>query len=167
MSARKNPNPIKTQWLPNRGWWYGQFHERWYQPGIGCVRSCDHQHYGLWSPPMPPQVDGKTNNVTFKTNRIDQWKDTIQSFFGESKSCMLKRGSVIKVTFDIKGKTYLVKINFYKPGSMVLEGAKCTKFTEKYLGTLTSRLENENQPQQESLKYVKHDWLIILPWVLQ
>ena len=41
-------------------------------------------------PQCHPQVDGKTNNVTVKTNRIDQWKDTILSFFGESKSCILK-----------------------------------------------------------------------------
>ena len=86
----------------------------------------------------------------FKTNRIDQWKDTILSFFGEFKSCILKGGSVIKVTFDIKGKSYVVKINFYKTGSVVLQGAKCTKFTEMYFGTLKSRLKNKNQPHQES-----------------
>ena len=27
------------------------------------------------------QSDGKTNNVTFKTNRIEQWKESIVSFF--------------------------------------------------------------------------------------
>ena len=44
----------------------------------------------------------------------------------------------------------MVKINFYKTGSVVLQGAKCTKFTEMYFGMLKSRLENENQPHQES-----------------
>ena len=37
-------------------------------------------------PPCHPQVDDKTNNVTFKTNRIDQWKDRILSFFGGLKT---------------------------------------------------------------------------------
>ena len=55
-------------------------------------------------PQNHPQVDGKINNVTFKTDRPDEWKSAILSYFGESRSCSIKDGSVIKVSFDFKGR---------------------------------------------------------------
>jgi hypothetical protein len=48
------------------------------------------------------QCDGKINNVTFKTLRIQLWKSVLVNYFGKSKTNVQtqKTGVVIKVIFD-------------------------------------------------------------------
>ena len=100
--------------------------------------------------PQPhPQVDGKINNVTFKTNRPEKWKQTIMSYFGESRTCLLKEGSVIKVNFDIKGRSYSIKINFYDSGSVVIQGVKCTIFADMHFEMLKHKVEYGGEPHEE------------------
>ncbi|CAC5397837.1 unnamed protein product [Mytilus coruscus] len=93
-----------------------------------------------------PQSDGKTNNVTFKTSpsRIELWKKTIISHFGQSKTILLKEGSVIKVTCDINtDKNCSIKINFFNTGSVVIQGAKCTAFSDQYFSKLKSKIDSD------------------------
>ena len=61
------------------------------------------------------QVDGKTNNVSFKTlpSRIEAWQNSLKSLFGEEKTST-KNDTVIKITCDIEAeKNCSIKINFY------------------------------------------------------
>jgi hypothetical protein len=78
------------------------------------------------------QCDGKINNVTFKTLRIQLWKSVLVNYFGKSKTNVQtqKTGVVIKVIFDTKKekKNNSVKINMYESGSVVIQGAKAQYF---------------------------------------
>ncbi|CAG2236765.1 unnamed protein product [Mytilus edulis] len=62
--------------------------------------------------------------------------------FGQSKTTLLKEGSVIKVSCDINtDKNCSIKINFFNTGSVVIQGAKCTAFSDQYFTTLKSKIE--------------------------
>lgn len=63
-------------------------------------------------------------------------KKTIISHFGQSKTTLLKEGSVIKVSCDINTDK-----NFFNTGSVVIQGAKCTAFSDQYFTTLKSKIE--------------------------
>ena len=85
------------------------------------------------------QEDGKTNNVSFKTTRINVWKAVIINYFGKSKTNVnnQKTGCVIKTSFDTESdKNNTVKINLFNTGSVVIQGAKCTKFADLFLDQL-------------------------------
>ena len=85
------------------------------------------------------QGDAKTNNVSFKTTRIDVWKAVIINYFGKSKTNVnnQKTGCVIKTSFDTESdKNNTVKINLFNTGSVVIQGAKCTKFADLFLDKL-------------------------------
>ena len=75
------------------------------------------------------QIDGETNNVYFKTlsSRIEVWQNSKKSFFGNEKTPTIKNGTEVKITCDIEAdKNCLNKVKFYKTGSVVIQGAKCT-----------------------------------------
>ena len=91
------------------------------------------------SPRTHLQGDGKINNVTFQTppNRIDLWKNTLVNYFSPEKTTMLKNGSVIKIICDIDTvQNCTIKVNFYKTGVVLIQGAKCAKFCERYFDTI-------------------------------
>ena len=81
------------------------------------------------------QVDGKTNNVSFKTDRIKVWKAVIINHFGKTKTNIQPRraGEVFKVTFDTNSS---VKINIFDSGSVVIQGAKCVVFADTFFNSL-------------------------------
>jgi hypothetical protein len=66
------------------------------------------------------QCDGKINNVTFKTLRIQLWKSVLVNYFGKSKTNVQtqKTGVVIKVIFDTEKekKTILLKLTCMNRG---------------------------------------------------
>ncbi|CAC5355282.1 unnamed protein product [Mytilus coruscus] len=99
------------------------------------------------------QCDGRTNNVTFKTEHTEEWKNVLLSYFGNDASHLIKDGgnpSVIKVTpTDESGTVFQIKINIYKTGSIVIQGAKCVLFEEKYFQILKDKvvkIAEEAQP---------------------
>ena len=73
------------------------------------------------------------------------------SYIGESKSCLLKVGSVIEVNFDIKGRSYSIRINFYDSGSVVIQGVNCTIFVDMHFEVLKHKVEHGEEPYQEIL----------------
>lgn len=82
-------------------------------------------------PVIHKQCDGRTNNVTFKTDHPDDWKKTILTYFGYKSELIADGGnpSVVKVTFnDDSGNTFSSKVNIYRTGSIVIQGSKCTFF---------------------------------------
>ena len=96
-------------------------------------------------PQKHPQVDGKTNNVSFKTNIIKIWKAVIVSHFGKTKTNIQPRraGEVYKVTFDTNSS---VKINIFDSGSVVIRGAKCVVFADTFFNNLKFKCDkNENK----------------------
>ena len=91
------------------------------------------------------QGDRKTNNVSFETtpDRIEKWKQAVSSYFGDSKVSTLKSGATLKVSLDSDDdKNGCVKINFYKTGSVVILGTKCSTFNEMYFSELKLRVDN-------------------------
>ena len=91
------------------------------------------------------QCDGKINNVTLKTLRIQLWKSVLVNYFGKSKTNVQtqKTGVVIKVIFDTeKEKNNSVKINMYD--SVVIQGAKCTVFSDAFFHKLKQECDNKN-----------------------
>ncbi|CAC5413973.1 unnamed protein product [Mytilus coruscus] len=97
------------------------------------------------TPVIHTQCDGKTNNVSFKTLRSECWKQAIINYFGRAKACLLKKGSVIKVIFESeKNNNSTVKINFYKTGSIVIQGQKCTQFSDSYFEVIKGKLYQNN-----------------------
>ena len=105
------------------------------------------------NPLIHKQSDGRTNNVTFKTEHTEVWKNVLLSHFGNDASHLIKDGgnpSVIKVTpTDESGTVFQIKINIYKTGSIVIQGAKCAKFEEKYFQILKDevvKIVQEAQP---------------------
>ncbi|CAG2192386.1 unnamed protein product [Mytilus edulis] len=99
------------------------------------------------------QCDGRTNNVTFKTEHTEVRKNVLLSYFGYDASHLIKdvgNPSVIKVTpTDESGTVFHIKINIYKTGSIVIQGAKCAKFEEKYFQILKDevvKIVQEAQP---------------------
>jgi len=97
------------------------------------------------------QCDGHTNNITFKTDCVDTWKNVVLSYFGEGKAQVIKENqslTVIKVSFSDDSKQNLtVKINIFSSGSVVIQGAKCTVFKSRYFQSLKERVHMETQPQ--------------------
>lgn len=98
--------------------------------------------------PMPcHQVNGKTNNVTFRTlpEKIEPWKNAIVQHFGTEKTTFLKEKTVIKILCDCgTDKNCTIKINFYKSGSVVIQGTKCVQFSETYFETLKHRVKSQD-----------------------
>ena len=91
------------------------------------------------------QCDGKTNNVKFKTLRPECWKEAILNYFGQAKACTLKKGTVIKVVFESETNiNYTVNINFYKSGSIVIQGQQCTQFSDRYIEVIKGQLSQNN-----------------------
>ena len=91
------------------------------------------------SPIVHRQIDGKVNNVSFKTvpDRIEIWKRTVLQYFSPNKTTVLKEGAVIKIVCDlVSDKNCTIKINFYKSGSVVIQGANCEKFSELHFQKL-------------------------------
>jgi len=89
------------------------------------------------------QVDGKTNNVTFTTfpERIEAWKNAIVNYFGEDKTTLLKEGSIIKIICDCgDANNCTIKVNTYKSGSIVIQGAKCVKFSDLFFSALKDKV---------------------------
>ena len=85
------------------------------------------------------QADGKTNNVSFKTRpeRVDKWKQAVFTCFDESNISSLKSAATLKVSFQTEEDKYCnVKINFYKPGSVVIQGPKYSVFKDLYFDML-------------------------------
>ena len=100
-------------------------------------------HKDLENPIKHEQIDGKTNNVTFVTTRGEKWKEAILQYFGPSKASAIKSGSVIKVVCDMDtDKECTIKINFYKSGSVVIQGQKCTDFSDVYFDTLKEKVNS-------------------------
>ncbi|VDI34135.1 Hypothetical predicted protein [Mytilus galloprovincialis] len=97
------------------------------------------------TPVIHTQCDGKTNNVTFKSLRSECWKKAIINHFGPAKACLLKKGSVIKVIFESeKNHNSTVKINFYKTGSIVIQGQNCTQFSDRYFEVIKGKVYQNN-----------------------
>jgi len=89
------------------------------------------------------QVNGRTNNVTFRTlpDRIDLWKTSIMNFFGQEKTTSLKDGTVLKIICDFDTeKNCSIKVNFYKTGSIVIQGAKCGQFSDTFFTKLKNKV---------------------------
>ena len=95
----------------------------------------------LETPIRHTQCDGKTNNVTFQTLRPECWKRSILDHFGPSRASSLKGGTVIKVIFD---NNSTIKINFYKSGSVVIQGQKCIQFADGYFDIIKNKLDQNN-----------------------
>lgn len=98
-------------------------------------------------PIVHEQSDGKTNNVSFKImpQRIEKWKQSVKSYFGDSKISTLNKGAVLKVLFDSDSqdeKNKSVKMNFYKSGSVVIQGPRCSDFCDRYFNELKLRVDN-------------------------
>ena len=83
------------------------------------------------------QVDGKTNNITFKTQDTELWKSALVSHFG-SNTQMLKNNSVVKISYD---GCHVVKVNFYDTGSVNIQGATCTTFYNTYFSTIDAKVK--------------------------
>lgn len=95
-------------------------------------------------PVKHPQVNRKTNNVTFKTMRAQTWKSVITNYFGISKTntVVQRTGTVIKVVFDTDvEKNITAKVNIYESGSVVMQGAKCTTFADMFFDKLKSECD--------------------------
>ena len=89
------------------------------------------------------QINGKTNTVTFITlpDRIELWKNAVLHSFGVRKTTLLKDGTVIKIICDCgDDKNCSIKINFYKTGSVVIQGAKCVQFSDLYFRPLKDKV---------------------------
>lgn len=67
------------------------------------------------------KIDGKANNVSFKTSNVSGWKETIFEHFGASLATSLKDGKVVNVLFEAKKAMNAIKINFYDTGSVVIQ----------------------------------------------
>ena len=96
----------------------------------------------LESPIKHEQVDGKTNNVTFKTTRTDAWKNAIIDYFGKPNTNVQYQKSydVIKVTFELENEQpNSVKINLFHSGSVVIQGAKCANFSDSFFHSLKQK----------------------------
>ena len=88
-------------------------------------------------PLIHQQCDGKTNNITFKTQHIDLWKQTILSYF--ENATPQNDGSTIKITCksgETPDQTLNIKVNFYKSGMVVIQGSKCSVFESNYFNLL-------------------------------
>jgi hypothetical protein len=84
----------------------------------------------LETPTKHEQVDGKNNNVSFKTTRTDVWKNSIIDYFGISITNVQSQKTG-KVTSDLNNqRNSSVKVNLFYSGAVVIQGAKCSKFTE-------------------------------------
>ena len=55
--------------------------------------------FPIESPIVHRQVDGRMNNVSFRTfpNRVENWKKTMMEYFSPNKPTVLKSGKVMKI----------------------------------------------------------------------
>ena len=112
------------------------------------------------------QVIGRTNNVTFRTlpDIIDLWKTSIMNFFDQEKTTCMKDGTVLNVICDFETeKNCSIKVNFYKTAAIVIQGAKCGKFSDTFFTKLKNKVHeslnskvsnnnlNENTNESESV----------------
>jgi hypothetical protein len=105
------------------------------------------------------QINGKTINVTFITlpDRIELWKNAVLHYFGVKKTTLLKDGTVVKLICDCgDDKICSIKINFYKTGSVVIQGAKCVQFSDLYFLPLTDKV-HENAVKSDLNNSVQGD----------
>ncbi|XP_062579117.1 interaptin-like [Saccostrea cucullata] len=111
---------------------------------------------GISEPEIPKehiQCDGKINNVSFHlaSESIPAWKKAVLDFFDEKKTTVTTSDicCVIKVVFDYEGSVNnSVKINFYQSGSVVIQGAKCVQFKDKYFASLNEKAQNMHEIQE-------------------
>ena len=84
------------------------------------------------------QCDGKTNNITFKTDSIEAWKAGIVRYFEKTEIVKsTTQLTVIKVTVvDDADIEFSVKFNLYSSGSVVIQGSKCRVFESKFFSSL-------------------------------
>lgn len=109
-------------------------------------------------PVVHHQIDGKINNVSFRTlpTKIDLWKNTVISFFGKENTTVLKDGTVLKVICDLENtRNNSIKINFYKTGAVVIQGAKCSQFNKIFFNKLKNKVDNKEQEYTEENKSSK------------
>lgn len=78
------------------------------------------------------QIAGKTNNVSFKTSNVSEWKETILEHFGLSLATSFKSWKVIKVLFEANKALNTIKNNFNDTVSVVIQGATCTFFADTF-----------------------------------
>ncbi|XP_071139807.1 uncharacterized protein [Mytilus edulis] len=113
------------------------------------------------TPIIHDQCDGKTNNVSFKTNRANIWKKSIYSYFEHCSE--LKDGATIKI--QCKGnnpdETIGVKFNFYKSGMVTIQGAKCKVFTSKYFETLKVIVNQNAANSEDECKQTHNDTITV------
>ena len=108
-------------------------------------------------PKVHLQIDGKTNNVTFKTKELEKWKKAVVNFFGEDKTHVdnEKVGlCVIKVNYK---ENTSVKFNFYSTGSVNIQGSTCASFKSQYFGqldTIVQRMTEESPSDETKLMKV-------------
>lgn len=118
------------------------------------------QHSDYESPVVHHQVNGKINNVSFRTStdRIEEWKKAIISFFGKENTTLLKEGTVIKVICDLEtSRNNSIKINFYKTGAVVIQGAKCSQFNDIFFNQLKSKVNKNSQDLDENSNDIVND----------
>ena len=113
-------------------------------------------------PKLHQQCDGKTNNVTFKTNRVEIWKQSLHSYFEHCSEH--KDGATIKIQCkgDKPVEKIKVKFNFYKSGMVTIQGAKCKIFTSKYFEALKDIVnKNAQNPEFECEEVSLNDTEIV------
>jgi hypothetical protein len=82
--------------------------------------------------------------VSFKTTRTDFWKNSIIDYFGITNTNVQsqKTGYVIKVTLDLNNeRNNSVKVNLFHSGAVVIQGAKCSKFTDNFFHLLKHKCD--------------------------
>jgi hypothetical protein len=94
------------------------------------------------------QCDGKTNNVTFKTDRVQVWRDVLVDHFESSQTVVqkLSKKTVIKITCDVENeKNISVKVNFFDTGSVNIQGIKSTLFSDHFFEMLKLKCDNHSE----------------------
>ena len=107
------------------------------------------------NPMVHEQIDGHTNNVSFKTDCIHTWKQVILAHFEADQVKVIKddtQVTVSKVSLNEgQGHASLsVKINIYNTGSVVIQGSKCQVFYNKYFNILKELVHNFQDTQDTS-----------------
>lgn len=105
--------------------------------------------------PVPhKQIDGKTNNVSFTTSpdRLEQWKSALINFFGKDSTTTMKNGTVVKIISDFDNSKNTIKVNFYKSGSVVIQGAKCMQFSDTFFQQIKDYVDHKNGCENDCTK---------------
>ena len=109
-------------------------------------------------PVVHHQIDGKINNVSFRTlpTNIELWTNTVISFFSKENTTVLKDGAVLKVICDLENtRNNSIKINFYKTGAVVIQGSTCSQFNKIFFNKSKNKVENKEEEYREENKLSK------------